>query len=189
MIRCPVYRTVPMFVAFTLIPLSAFGAGHTVNFDALPPGTLPYSFTSEAVDITVGPYTDTIGDACAPTDLGFPSLVDHPFPGCASGSAPNQFAGRNVLVEFDMADYEAQVGGPVKRVNVKYHRIFGNVQISFNGQCFTRTEFSALPNGVYGGVKYKDSGCRIRLRRKPNYITQFSIGGFAFVIDDVRVNG
>ncbi|RJP36821.1 MAG: hypothetical protein C4547_06780 [Phycisphaerales bacterium] len=167
----------------------ALAATHVVHFDTLPGGVLPNNFISELVDVTVGPYTDTIGNVCAPTAFGVAAIASQPFPGCTAGSPPNQLIARSVLVDFDMTDFATQVGGPVKRLMVKYHRITGNVQFSVNGVCFTRPTFGALPNGVYGGVKYKDNGCRIRLRRKPAFITQFSIGGALLAIDDVKANG
>lgn len=167
----------------------ARGATHIVHFDTLPVGQLPNNFISETVDIQLLPYTDTVGNICAPTGFGVAIIGSQPFPGCVNGSPPNQLTARSVLVDFDMTDYVTQLGGPVKRLLVKYSRLTGNVQIVFNGQCFTRPTFGALPNGNYGGVKYKDNGCRIRLKRSPNFITQFSIGGALLAIDDVKAKG
>lgn len=174
-------------IGFSAFP--AWGASHVVHFDALPTGILPVNFVSEFVNVTLTPYTDTVGNACAPTAFGAGAIDTHPFPGCVNGSPPNQLIARQVLVDFNMSDYATQVGGPVKRLTVKYSILAGNVQIVFNGQCFTRPNFGALPNGTYGGVKYKDNGCRIRLKRNPNFITQFSIGGAGLAIDDVKANG
>ncbi len=188
------FRQLHLTSAVALCAVLAFapgvrGASHTVHFDTLPVGIQPAFFISEAVDITVGPFTNTIGNVCAPTNNGVVAIGSQPFPGCAAGSPPNQMIARSVLVDFDMSDFATQIGGPAKRLMVKYTQVTGNVQISINGQCFTRPSFGALPNGVYGGVKYNNNGCRIRLRRKPAFITQFSIGGALLAIDDVRVNG
>lgn len=168
---------------------SAWGAAHNVHFNTLPVGQLPNAFTSQGVDITLNPYTNTVGNVCAPTNFGVGTIGSQPFPGCPQGSPPNQLTARSVLVDFDMTDYAAAIGGPVKKLVVKYSRLTGNVQISFNGQCFTRPTFGALPNGTYGGVKYNDNGCRIRLKRGPAFITQFSIGGALLAIDDVKASG
>ncbi|MCC7292557.1 MAG: hypothetical protein IT449_10905 [Phycisphaerales bacterium] len=164
----------------------AFGASHTVKFDALPQGQLPANFTSNGVDMIQTPYTDTVGNACAPTAFGVCILTTQSFAPCPNGSPPNQLVARSVLVDFDMTDYAGILGGPVKKIVFRYLRMTGNVQIVFNGMCFTRPTFGGLANGTYGGVNYNDNGCRVRLKSNPALITQFSVGGALLAIDNVK---
>lgn len=165
---------------------AAFGASHTVKFDALPQGQLPVNFTSNGVDMIQTPYTDTIGNVCAPTAFGVCIIATQAFAPCPNGSPPNQLVARSVLVDFDMTDYAAILGGPVKKIIFRYLRMTGNVQIRFNGMCFTRATFGGLANGTYGGVNYNDNGCRVRLKSNPALITQFSVGGALLAIDNVK---
>jgi len=170
------------------VAVGAHGATHKVHFDTLAQGQLPTNFTSQSVDMVQLAYTDTIGNVCNPTQTGVAIINTQSFGSCPLPSPPNQLTARSVIIDFDMPDFVTQLGGPVKKVVFKYAQLVGNVQIVFNSQCFTRASFTALPNGNYGGVKYSATPCRVRLRKQPNDITQFSVGGALLAIDDVRAS-
>lgn len=168
----------------------ARGAVWVVDFDALAQGTLPVNFTSNSIDVVQLSYTDTVGNVCAPTHTGVSAVFTQAFPGCLVPSAPNQLVNRAIITEFDISDFQTQLGGSqVRKIVFSYTIMQGNVQIIFNGQCFTRASFLALPNGTYGGVRYSANNCRVRLRKKPNFITQFAVGGAFMAIDDVKARG
>lgn len=188
MYRCNSMRLFLFACAAALAALTvsdALAASHNVKFDALPQGQLPVNFISNGVNMTQTPYTDTIGNVCSPTAFGVCILTTQSFAPCPNGSPPNQLVARSVLLDFNMADYATILGGPVKKVVFRYLRMTGNVQISFNGMCFTRATFGGLPNGNYGGVNYNDNGCRVRLKT-PSVLTQFSVGGALLAIDNVK---
>ncbi len=188
------FTSVLRMVAFSacvagLAVQSAMAGKKCVDFDDLPGnGGYQGPFVSQGVNINVGPVNSTIGDSCSGQMLMGGATVNPAVNACGgNGSAPNELIIDQVLLDFNMADFFS--GDPVKKLSFKYAIVYPNVEIVINGQCYVRPSFTALPNGVYGGVKYKATGCKVTLKKKTSAINSFAVGGDVMYLDDVCAKG
>lgn len=168
---------------------TAQAAKQCVDFDDLVLGT-PYNvpFVSGGVNINVLQVNNTVGDSCNGQMLFGGVTVMPALNACSgNGSKPNELIIDSVLLDFNMADFIG--GNPAKKLSFKYAIVIPNVEIVINGQCFVRPSFTALPNGVYGGVKYKATNCKVTLKKKTAAITGFAVGAEVMYLDDVCVKG
>ncbi|RJP34443.1 MAG: hypothetical protein C4547_10975 [Phycisphaerales bacterium] len=156
-----------------------------VDFDDLPNnGSYQAPFVSQGVNINVLQVNNTIGNSCAGQMLFGAATVRPAANACGgNGSAPNELIIDQVLLDFNMTDFFN--GNPVKKLSFKYAIVSPNVEIVINGQCFVRPSFTALPNGVYAGVKYKATACKVTLKQKTSAIKGFAVGGDVMYLDDV----
>ena len=173
-----------LFVSASVTSVAS-AAKKCVNFDDLAlNSSYSSAFVSGSVNINVLQMNNTIGDSCTGQMIfGAATVQPATFSCSGNGSAPNEVIIDSVLLDFNMADFFS--AGPVNKVKFKHAQAFGNIELVINGQCFVRSSFAALPNGVYGGVKYKSNACAVVLRNKTSPINSLAIGGEALYIDDV----
>ncbi|GMU39070.1 MAG: hypothetical protein KJ057_17620 [Phycisphaerae bacterium] len=173
--------------------MSAMAASHTVTFNDLAffSSYLPsQSFNSITVDVDVYPVNLTVGNSCNPNAAGAATVVSQSFQPCTNGPQPNnkRMIIDQVLLDFDISDYVAQIGGPVRRIKFRYKPVAGNVQLVVNGNCFVQPTFGAI-NGSGFGFSVNDNGCAVTIKAAPGTaIMQFSLGGDVLFIDNVRAS-
>lgn len=173
---------------------SAAGAAvHCVTFTGKNPGD-QVPFVTQNVGLTYLPFDNNIGFFACGGQPSAAATVINSGVNCGPTVPPALIVDFS-LVEFNMAHYAAQLGGPVKKLKITYNIIQPNVQIMINGACVTNNNFTGIPGliggNTIGGVKYKAKSCFINLKKKANgpFINQFAIGGAVIQIDDICARG
>lgn len=182
-------------VAMSCLTGAAMGASHTVKFDDLPLFSnfpINTNFTSFSVQVNVLPVNLTVGNSCTPNAAGAATIVTQSFNPCPLGSGTHQVIIDQVLLDFSIPDYMAQIGSSVMKIRCKYLQVTGTVMLAFDGICLVRPNFGAAAGihaGVNGLFKVTDNGCRVTVKELTGTgITKYAIGGDVLYIDDVKAS-
>ncbi len=178
-----------ILAAMTAVPVFA---NHIVDFDDLVAGTGTTpgnSFVSRFVQIDVFAVRLALGNQCSPpTHSGAVTIVTNPLTPCNNVDLPNRAIIDQVRMDFNMGQFAAQAGGPIRKIKFKHTNIAGNVFLSFNGVCVAAASFPAA-NGYYpaAGVTVNANSCNVVLTADPGVmISQFAVGADVHLIDKVK---
>lgn len=105
-------------------------ADHLVDFDDMVAGTnvTPVNtFVSRFVQITVSQVRLALGMTCSPpTHCGAVTIVTNPLTPCPNADPPNRALIDQIHMDFNMGQFAAQAGGPIRRIKFKHTPISGN---------------------------------------------------------------
>ncbi|MCC7291550.1 MAG: hypothetical protein IT449_05775 [Phycisphaerales bacterium] len=184
-------RNSGMVMLALMMAVPVFG-NHIVDFDDLVAGMNVgpgNSFVSRFVQIDVFAVRLALGNQCSPpTHSGAITIVTNPLTPCNNVDLPNHGLIDQVMLDFNMAQFAAQAGGPIRKLKFKHTNIAGNVFLSFNGVCVVAPSFAAA-NGYYpaAGVTVKANSCNVVLTADPGVmISQFAVGADVHMVDKFK---
>jgi hypothetical protein len=183
-------RSISLLVAVSALLGSnnLFAATACVDFDAIAAGSSVNcclnTVTSNGVDLTTQKFKILNTNPAQFTTTGV-ATIDNSNK-IAGTTAPNEVRFNNVNLQFDIADYEALLGGQIQSITFKYADLGGYNNIRVNGDWRAISDFTDIANGsLVGGVLYSATASTVTLTRVETPITEFGFGGQELWADDV----
>ncbi|MGE0479523.1 MAG: hypothetical protein AB7Q17_03520 [Phycisphaerae bacterium] len=182
-------RTLIGFMAAALAVGHARAQSHCATFDDLALGTNypccacpagAVSGTTNGVDFCTLPFQWSNGVF---TNGGFAQIDPD---AVVAPPLPREMEVNNVNVRFNMADFAAFTGCPIRHVRIRYAELGGNVNLAVNGAALINAGgFPAIPSPVAPGVQYAANGSTIELRGTGAPITDLVLGGQELWLEDI----